>query len=446
MTSRKRIVENILSLGVLQAANYVLPLVTLPYLVRVLGSGRFGLLAFAQAFIQYFVVLTDYGFNLSATRQISIHRHHSDRVSEIFCTVMIIKVVLTAVSYAMMAIIVALVPKFRADWLVYHVTFLTVVGSAMFPVWLFQGVERMKYITFVNVGSRAITTAAIFMFVHSRSDYVAAALIQSLGWIIAGVLGLCAVRLVFPVTLAIPSPQRIKETLYDGWHVFIAGIASTMFGPTNVFLLGLFANEHIVTYYSIAQKVVKAFIYLCVPINTAVYPRASELFARSRKSALGFLQKVMLIGSAAFLLFAIFLFLGSDRIAALAMGSSSHSVSVLIKIMAIIPLSVFLDGIYGTQIMLNVNMEKEFSHAVVQAAIVSVVLSLVLIPPFGAVGAAYGFLSSQILALLLMVIPIHRAGIELHRDVAHQSCASDGRLDVHLSESMMEYVGSVEEV
>jgi len=113
--TRKTLLENFLSLSFLQVANYILPLVTLPYLIRVLGPEKFGLIAFAQAFIGYFQILTNYGFNLSATREISINREDKDKVSEIFSSVMIIKIFLFIFSLLIILFIVFFFDKFRGD-------------------------------------------------------------------------------------------------------------------------------------------------------------------------------------------------------------------------------------------------------------------------------------------------------------------------------------------
>jgi len=188
--ARKRLTENFLSLSILRALNYLLPLITLPYLVRVLGPEKFGLIAFAQAFIGYFIILTDYGFNLSATREISIHRDEKEKVSKIFNSVMAVKFLLGMLSFIILALILTFIPKFGNDWLVYIFAFGMVLGNILFPVWFFQGMEKMKYITILNIVAKGIFTVCIFIFIRKMADYIYVPLINSMGFLAAGGLSL----------------------------------------------------------------------------------------------------------------------------------------------------------------------------------------------------------------------------------------------------------------
>ena len=152
-------------LALMQAANMFLPLLTVPFLVRVLGIELFGQLAFVTAFMYYFVVLSDYGFNLTATRDISVNRHDIEEVSRIYSQVTVIKLALLILSFLLMLAIVFFVPTFFEHWPLYLASFMVVICQALFPTWFFQGMEAMKYITYLSVFAKVFFMLGNFYFV-----------------------------------------------------------------------------------------------------------------------------------------------------------------------------------------------------------------------------------------------------------------------------------------
>ena len=415
MTATRRLRENIISLFTLQGVNYLLPLIILPYLVRVLGPGQFGLIAFAQALLQYFVVLTDYGFNLTATRDIAVHRDDAREVSEIFSTVIIIKFGLMLMSLIAVTILVFAVPKFREQWPVYFVTFPLVVGQALFPVWFFQGMERMRYITGLNLSGRLLATICVFVFVRDQSDVLLAAGLQAGGPTLTGVLGLCTVRLVAPIRLVRPSLEKTWATLRDGWYVFVSQVSSALGASSGTFVLGLFHGHQVVGYYSIAQKIVMASSQVTVQLGTAVYPRSSALFAQAYDEAVRFIRKVLFFGGLLLLLVSSALFLSADLIALYVTGEAGSPVGLLIRIMSGVIILSFVDNVYGTQILLPLGMNKEFMKAILYPSIFFMATALLLAPAFAGVGTAVAVVASQTMVMVLMVLPVHRRGIKLHK-------------------------------
>lgn len=416
--SKNILIENIIYLFILQGVNYILPLVTFPYIVRILGLERFGLIAFGMSFVQYFVLITDYGFNLTATQDISRVRDNIEELSVIFCSVMTVKTIFMFLCALVYATILIVFDKFRSDALLYLTMFLAVPGNVLYPVWLFQGLEKMKLLSIISCSVKAIITIMIFLFVKKQSDYILAAFIQVSGIILSGLIALSFVKKDFGLKVFIPSRKMIVDAIKKGWYVFISQVSVTMFTNSNIFILGIFTNNIIVGYFSIAEKIIRAVIGITVPITTAVYPYISELFNRSRDTAILFIRKVLKYGSAVFFLTSLALFMYSDSIVLLISGNNNKDISILIKIMSILPLSVFWDNIWGTQVMLNNGMNRNFMYIMLGAGIISVVSALIFVPIFAALATSLIFVLTEILILSAMIFCVRKKGIYIVKENA----------------------------
>ncbi|AEE14483.1 polysaccharide biosynthesis protein [Thermodesulfobium narugense DSM 14796] len=397
---KKRLVSNFFSLSILQVANYLFPLITLPYLVRVLGPSHYGLVAFAQAFIGYFQILTNYGFNLSATREISINRESSQKVSEIFSSVITIQILLAILSFMIMALVVLSFAKFRDDLLLYIFTFGMVVGNVLFPVWFFQGIERMKYITLLSVLARLIFTIAIFVFIHEESDYIYVPLINSIGMVLSGTVGLWLIFNRFDVKFIMPDIESIKYHLNEGWHIFISTVAISLYTISNTFILGLFASSEIVGYYSAAEKIIRAVQGLMNPIFQASYPYISKLSLNSKELTIVFIKKLLILFGITSFLFSLINFIFSNIIITLIFGKDYQNSISVFRILSFLPFIITLGTILGTLTMVNFGYKKIFTQIIMIGSIINIFLSLILVPIFKDVGTAYSVVITEIFITL----------------------------------------------
>jgi PST family polysaccharide transporter len=403
--TRKRLIENFLSLSVLQIANYILPLITLPYLVRVLGPEKFGLIAFSQAFIGYFMILTDYGFNLSATRDISINREDREKVSEIFSSVMIIKLALMIISLILMTVILFSFEKFRKDWIIYYLTFGMIVGQVLFPVWFFQGMEKMKYITFLNILAKVIFTVAIFVFVKEASDYLYVPLLNSLGFIIAGILGLWIVFRDFGISFKFASLEELKRQLKEGWYVFISTISINFYKNNAILILGLFTNNKIVGYFIIAKKLVDMLNNIAGVISQTIYPYVSKQINTDYKKTMQFLKKVGLLIAFYTFVFGVILFIFSSTVIYIISGDYFNESILCLKLMAFVPMFIGVN-VPAVQILLGKGLDKNFSKVLLIGAILDIILNFLIVPIFSYIGSCISVIVVELFVTIFLYIEI----------------------------------------
>ena len=410
----RKIFSNIVYLAMQQAVNYLLPLITVPYLLYTLGTEKYGLLAFAAAFVFYFQVIIDYGFNFSAGQAVSIHRRDPEKLSAVFFSVTAIKMAFACVCFCVLLLLVACVPLFHKHAALYLWTFATTAGTIFFPAWFFQGAEEMKFITLFNFIIKGGALALMFVFIKAPADYMWVPWLNAGGSVLVGILSMVVLSVKFRLVPVMPDRATIAEQLKSGFKIFLSLVASTLFNNTNTFILGIFSSNFIVGTYAVADKIVRACIALSVPVSNAIYPRTVLLFKESRERARLFLRKVLFGGSALFGCVSILLFCFAAPIVSLITGTHNDMAAALVRILAILPLSVFIDNTFGVQVLLNIGgMQKEFLRATIAAGVLSIVMQLALVPRFFAYGTAVSFLSAELCILVMYIIPVRRAGFKL---------------------------------
>ncbi len=289
----KTVLSNFASLTVVQAITYILPVIMIPYLFRVIGPEKFGLIAFAQALMQYFMILTDYGFSISATREISLCREDNCEISKVFSAVMTVKLVFAFLSLVLLCIIVFFIPRFRDNWLVYILSFGTVLGNTLFPVWFFQGIEKMRHIAYLNIIGGFLMLLAIFTFVHRAEDYLWVPAITSSVFLITGLWALRIVFRKFGVSFKFPGYTNLRQQLTAGWDIFISNAAINAYTTTRVFVVGLLTDNTITGFYAIAERIANAVqTFPLLSFSQAVFPRLSQIFNKNKALAFELMRQI----------------------------------------------------------------------------------------------------------------------------------------------------------
>ncbi|MDR1200769.1 MAG: oligosaccharide flippase family protein [Tannerellaceae bacterium] len=273
---KKPMTQNFVSLVLLQGVNYLLPLVSFPFLFRVLGFERWWLISIGYALIQYFVLFTDFGFNLSATKYISVHRDDNVRVNRYLNSAFICRILLGFVGFIILFILISTVGRFRQDASFYLLYFGIVVGNIMFPMWFFQGVEKMKYITIFNIVAKLISFIPFFIFIRKPEDYMLVPLFYTTGYIFAGLVSIYIIYFKERMKWFLPTSAEIKFAFKDSSTYFLSRISVSVFTYSNSFVLGLVCGNAAAGYYTAAEKLYQAYNQLLTPFTGVLFPYMAQ--------------------------------------------------------------------------------------------------------------------------------------------------------------------------
>ncbi|MBI1222788.1 MAG: oligosaccharide flippase family protein [Bacteroidetes bacterium] len=386
MTERKQIIGNTVALGFMQAANYLTPLLVIPFLFRVIGKEGYGQVIFIQAIMSYFNIIVDYGFNLTGTRTIGQCTSSEER-NTAFIRIQISKIVLLfATVIPFIGIILWLdTPQDRLN---YFYGFLMVVGNAFFPVWYFQGIKKMRILTIINVISKFISIGLIFLFIRESTQIGATILLLSSGWLISGLIGFGIALKLENFRIQIPPYRAIMKELKLGWHVFISRVLVSTYGSTNVLILGYYAGDGAVGIFGVADKMIKAGSSLAQPLVQATFPNMAQWFISQRDKYIKMRRQFTLGLSVVFVVGAFVIYYLAGPIAILLQGNKDENIVNLLHVTSFVILLLPFGPIFSNFFVIE-HKERKMSRILLYSAILNFIVIIPLVKAYAEIGVLY---------------------------------------------------------
>ncbi|SFU27285.1 polysaccharide transporter, PST family [Pustulibacterium marinum] len=363
-----RLLKNFSYLSVIQLINILIPLIIYPYLIKVLGEDTYGNVIYAQTIIGYIVIIINFGFNITATKEVSVNRDNAENLSEIISAVYAIKSFLTLLSFGILLIYMSLSFEGSQNQLLLLFTFSLCLNELLFPVWYFQGIEEMKFITIITLVGRIIFFVAIFLFVKEKSHYLRIPLINGFCALVTALISLYIIFVKNGLTLILPKFSRVFKFFKDAIPIFVSEFSVKTYLGTNKLILGQLSGMRYVAYYDLAEKIITA---IKVPIKIAgqvILPKISldkdiNFIHKFFKYSFFFNVTSMLL----------VLFFGKYFILFLGGEGMLPSLDVL-KILALTIPIVAMSSIFGLQLLIPIGYINYFSKSVILSAILYIIL------------------------------------------------------------------------
>lgn len=375
----KAIKENFISLSILQLVTMFLPLITLPYIIRVVGYEKFGMIALSASVIAYFNSIVDYSFMVTGVRDVSINRKKNKRLNLIFSKVITVKLILLLVAFCAIMLIITLYPPFYSEKKLFIYTALSLIGVAIFPAWFFQGMEEMKYISMIKLSITVIYTICIFALIKEESDYYLIPLMASLGSIISGVLGLYYLHSRYKVKFMFCNYKIFKKTIVYNFPVFVNQFIPNLYNNSTSLILGVIVSSSALGIYSALRRVIDLVVVLVNIVSRVFFP-----FINRNKNSFKAYQSLMFF---MILVMLSILIITKDLVFIYLNMSGSIALSSYI-IMCTSLIGYVAYDIYGLNYFIVNKKDKYVMFNTIFCSLLAFVVSIPLINYYGVIGAS----------------------------------------------------------
>lgn len=385
----KTLAANFGYLSLLKVAGYIFPFLTMPYLARVLGVEGIGKIAFASSIIIWFQTLADWGFNFTATRDIAQNRDDKEKVSEIFSKVLWGRIVLVVISFVVLLVSIAFVSKFRENWAMLLVTFLLIPGHILFPEFLFQGLEKMKYTTIFNLLIKFIFTVAVFIFIHDKDDVLIQPLLLSLGYVLSGIIAMYMVIVKWGIKVHHIPMRSTFAYIRSNTDIFINQIMPNLYNSFPVVLLGFWHGDFAVGIYDVGRKFLQLIWQFMSVISRTFFPFLARRLDKHSAYAKGFILLSLCMS--------VMLFIFAPILIKWFFGTEFTDSIIVLRIISLSLVFLAMSSVYGSSYLLLIHKEKLLRNITLVASVVGFGLVFPLVYYYDNVGNACIFLLATVI-------------------------------------------------
>ncbi|MGV8813325.1 MAG: oligosaccharide flippase family protein [Gelidibacter sp.] len=370
LKNNKVIIHNFSYLSILQIFNLLIPLLVYPYLIKTLGMDTFGLVIYAQALISYLVILVGFGFNISGARSISVSRGNKEEVSKIFSSIFFLKLLLLVFAVLVLSVAVFYIPSISQYKSLFFLSLWMCVYDIFFPIWYFQGIEKMKYITYITFATKLFFLILVFLFIKEPSDFLLVPIINGFGSILSGILAFYIIIYRHKVKLFIPKLSDFKNEFNNSIPIFVSNVSIQIYVATNKVIVGAFLGMSSVAYYDLAEKILAVLRTPQLILSQTIFPKISK------EKNIIFVKKIFKLSLLLNVLIFFGAFIFADFIVELLMKSDIVIASNVLKILLITIPIVGMSNIFGIQVLVPFGHTTTFSKAILLSGLFYLILML----------------------------------------------------------------------
>ncbi|WP_042723404.1 oligosaccharide flippase family protein [Flavobacterium sp. B17] len=411
---KNKVFENIFSLGISQIANVAFPLITMPYVSRIIGPEGYGILNYSTAFIGYFTMFILYSFDLSGTKIISRNIEDKEFVSNAFSEILYSRCILYIIACFLFVISLFFGKVFHKDYLVSIILFLGLLSSVFSPQFIYQSFQDLKLFSKINVIRGFINMILIFLFVRTKQDYFYIPLFATIFNVVINIGLLMHAKRKFSLRLTKQPLNKLFNLIFTDRFIFISNVLGAFRATTNTIILGFFVTTKEIGYFTTSINFLFVVVnVLFIPISTAIYPFISNAFSKSAETGNDIVKKIVPIITYFYFITSFCLLIFSPLIIALVFGNKFDKSVEILQIISFAPLTIGLSNLLGVQVLLNYHFDKLYFRINLYTTLVGLLLNLYLSKKFGYYGAAWNIIIVDIMIISLYFIFLRKLKINI---------------------------------